>query len=282
MVISGTVVKGEAVGRTIGFPTANLFLTDKPKIKPGVYTALCRLGDQRRLGLAYFGKRYIFKEKRDSFEVYLFNFNRNIYGKKLKVKLLKFLRPPQAVKDLTTLKRLLERDLRRLDREVILVNRQDKIIGIEDKIKAHQGQAKLHRAVSVQLFNQRGELLIQLRSKYKRLFPLLWANTVCTDVRPYETCHEAADRRLKEEFGMAARLKPVFKFYYSAKSKSYSEKEIDQVFFGLAKGRPQPDAKEIADWKWVELAEARRLGLKTAPWFKRILKNTRPSDILVS
>ena len=91
--ISGKVVKGEAVGRTIGFPTANLQLAKTPKIKPGVYAALVTLNGQNYLGLAYFGPRYIFKEKQDSFEVYIFNFKQNIYGQKLTIKLLQFLRP---------------------------------------------------------------------------------------------------------------------------------------------------------------------------------------------
>jgi isopentenyl-diphosphate delta-isomerase len=281
-ILQGKVVKGEAQGRQIGFPTANLDLPKKPGVKPGVYAALVTLKQKNYLGLAYFGPRYIFGETRDNFEVYIFNFNQDIYREKLTVKLLKFLRAPKKVNNLNELKKLLQSDLTKLDRDVILVDKQDKIVGIESKLAAHQGKAKLHRAISVQLFNRKGELLIQQRSKYKRLFPLVWANTVCTDVRPYETYQQAAQRRLKEEFGLKASLTPAFKFNYSARWQSGSEREIDQAFFGRATGQPKPDSKEIADWKYVSLKKAKQLVKDFAPWFQIILKKLKPSDIVIS
>lgn len=279
MTISGKVIRGEAVGRTIGFPTANLELAKSPKIKPGVYASLVTLTRRNYLGLAYYGPRYIFNQKQDSFEVFIFNFNRQIYGQKLTVKLLRFLRSPKPVKNLEKLRQLLQWDVSRLDQDIILVNRQDRILGIETKVKAHQGRAKLHRAISVQLFNDRGELLIQRRSKLKRLFPLIWANTVCTDVRPDETYLMAAERRLKEELGLKAKLKPAFKFYYSAKWKQDGEREIDQVFFGRAGQNPQPDRKEISDWRFVKISD---LPSDLTPWFRLILKKLKPSDIVIS
>ncbi|PIP88021.1 hypothetical protein COW80_02610 [Candidatus Beckwithbacteria bacterium CG22_combo_CG10-13_8_21_14_all_01_47_9] len=281
-ILQGKVVKGEAVGRTIGFPTANLQLAKTPKIKPGVYAALVTLNGQNYLGLAYFGPRYIFKEKQDSFEVYIFNFKQNIYGQKLTIKLLQFLRPPQRVTGLKKLKALLQKDLQSLDQQVILVNRGDKILGIEEKSKAHQGRAKLHRAISVQLFNQKGELLIQQRAKTKPLFAGEWANTVCTDVRPYENYLAAANRRLQEEFGLKANLKPGFKFFYTARWGKNSEWEIDQAFFGRVSTRPRPSAREIADWKYISLSQAKRQIKTFAPWFQLILKKIKPSDIVIS
>jgi len=276
------VIKGEAVGRTIGFPTANLRLVNPPKIKPGVYVALITLARLKYLGLAYFGPRYIFGEKPDSFEVYIFNFNRQIYGEKLTVKLLRFLRKPLPVANLKKLKQLLEQDMVKLDQWVILVDKQDKILGIEEKSKAHQGRAKLHRAISVQLFNQKGELLIQQRAKTKPLFAGEWANTVCTDVRPYENYLAAANRRLQEEFGLKANLKPGFKFFYTARWGKNSEWEIDQAFFGRVSTRPRPSAREIADWKYISLSQAKRQIKTFAPWFQLILKKIKPSDIVIS
>ena len=274
--ISGTVIPGEKIGRTIGFPTANLFLNQKPKIKRGVYAVLIYLKRENYLGLAYFSPR-------DAFEVYIFNFKQVIYGEILKVKLLKFLRPPKTIKNLTALKKLLESDVTKLNDFVILVNSHDQILGIEEKTKAHLGRAKLHRAISVQLLNQKGELLIQQRAKTKKLFAGVWANTVCTDLRPYETYLAAANRRLKEEFGLTAKLKPIFKFSYSAKwGKFGSEREIDQVFLGQVRGHPQPNPQEIADWKFISLKIAKAKLKKFAPWFQLILKKLRSSDIVVS
>lgn len=282
-ILQGKVIKGEAIGRTIGFPTANLALARKPKIKSGVYAALVTLDKKNYLGLAYFGPRYIFKKKTATFEVFIFNFNRQIYGKKLMVKLLKFLRAPRPVKNLCKLKKMLQTDVIRLDQDVILVNRKDKIIGIADKIAAHRGRAELHRAISVQLFNKKNELLIQKRSINKQLFSGFWANTVCTDVRPYETYLQAAQRRLHEEFGLKAKLKPAFKFDYSARfDKNHSEREMDQVFIGLVVGQPNPNNLEISAWQYIALDQLTKSKLKLAPWFKLILKKLSASDIFNS
>ncbi|MCX6816780.1 MAG: isopentenyl-diphosphate delta-isomerase [Candidatus Beckwithbacteria bacterium] len=281
--VSGTVISGEKIGRKIGFPTANLNLKQSPKIIPGVYVAVCRLAKKSFLGLAYYGPRYIFGHKQNSFEVYLFNFRQQIYEKMIQVKLLKFLRPPKPVKKLIELKKLLEADVVNLNDQVILVNRKDQILGIEDKIRAHLGHAKLHRAISVQLFNQKGKLLIQQRAKTKSLFAGEWANTVCTDVRPYETYLQAAQRRLKEEFGLTTQLKPIFKFTYSARGgKAGSEREMDQVFLGLVRGRPRPNPLEIADWQFISLTAAKTKRADFTPWFQLILKKLKPSDIVVS
>lgn len=277
------MIKGEAVGRTIGFPTANLKLTTVPKVKPGVYAALITLNNQSFLGLAYYGPRYIFGQKTNTFEVYLFNFNRQIYGQVLSVKLLKFLRVPQTVKNINALKKLLESDLASLNNYVILVDKNDKIIGVETKKTAHLGKAKLHRAISVQLFNEKKELLVQQRSAQKMLFPLYWANTVCTDVRPYETYLQAANRRLQEEFSLTAALKPLLKFTYSAQyGKAGSEKEIDQVFIGFSNVQPKPDPAEISAWKYMSLDQIKTFSGQLAPWFKILLKNLSVSDIFKS
>lgn len=277
LILQGKVIKGEAVGRTIDFPTANLKLTKPPKIKCGVYVALVTLKQQRYLGLAYFSPR-------KNFEVYIFNFKSEIYGQTLTVKLLKFLRSPQVIKNLTQLKKLLELDVASLNNYVILVDKLDKILGIEEKAKAHLGRGRLHRAISVQLYNQKQELLIQKRSAKKQLFAGFWANTVCTDVRPYETYLVAAKRRLQEEFSLAVnKLKPIFKISYSASSgKKHSERELDQVFIGLVTDPPQPNSAEISAWQYLSLDRLKNSSLKLAPWFKLILKKLAASDIFKS
>jgi len=269
----GTVIPGEKIGRIINFPTANLALKKLPPIKPGVYLAVCRLGKNSYLGLAYYSPRH-------TFEVYLFDFNQAIYGQKISLKLTHWLRPPKKISSLPELRCLLQTDLISLNNYVILVNQKDQPIGIQEKIQAHLGSAQLHRAISVQIFNSQKELLIQQRSKHKRLFPLLWANTVCTDIRPYESYLQAAQRRLKEEFGLTANLEPQFKFYYTASSGSQvAEKEIDQVFFGSTDDQPKPDPKEIQAWQYLSLKQLKTASLNYAPWFKLILKKMPASAI---
>ena len=269
MVISGRVVEGEKAGRTIGFPTANLKLNQKPKIKPGVYAAVCALSGQNYLGLAYYGKRYIFGDKVNSFEVYLLNFKQNIYGKKLTVRLTDFIRGPKRLTTLAAVKKALTNDLKRLsDKKVILVNRKDEIQGVGDLIKVHKNPPKLHRAVSVFIFNSKGELLVQQRSKLKPLWPMNWSNTSCTNVRPGETTLAAAGRCLLREMGLKVKLKFKHKFIYQAKySRNLSEYEVDSVFTDVTNAKPKLNPKEASAYKYLSRFE----GLRFTPWFKPAL-----------
>ncbi len=83
---------------------------------------------------------------------------------------------------------------------VILVDKDDTPTGVEEKLKAHE-LALLHRAFSVFIFNDKGELMLQRRALHKYHSPGLWTNTCCSHPRPGETTLEAAHRRLMEEMG---------------------------------------------------------------------------------
>jgi riboflavin kinase / FMN adenylyltransferase len=115
--ITGTVVSGEKVGRTIGFPTANLNnVPTRGELKPGVYLGTCSIYQKDKLRwkdlpcLPYFGPRFIFGEEHDVFEVYLYNFESKIYDHTMVVTLIHYIREPKKVSDLVELKKLLETD----------------------------------------------------------------------------------------------------------------------------------------------------------------------------
>lgn len=109
---TSTVIHGEKVGRTINFPTANL--ADNPSKKDltqGVYFGTCQLSEATsHFCLVYFGPRYIFGEEKDNFEVYLYDFQGDLYGQSITVNLTHFLRPPLQLPDLNSLKVQLEQD----------------------------------------------------------------------------------------------------------------------------------------------------------------------------
>lgn len=132
------------------------------------------------------------------------------------------------------------------------MNEKDEPIGFEEKIKAHEDGGHLHRAFSVVVFNKDGKSLLQLRSVKKHHFGGLWTNTVCSHPRKGEDVSAAAHRRLKEEFGFDIPLKERYSFIYKAadSQSGLTEWEYDHVFTGTYDGTPQPDAKEIDDWKW--------------------------------
>lgn len=93
--IRGTVIAGDARGRTIGFPTANVLLGRHLEPTRGVYAVIATLADGRRLrGVANIGRRPTVNAVPESIlEVNLFDFTGDLYGQELEVTLLAFLRP---------------------------------------------------------------------------------------------------------------------------------------------------------------------------------------------
>jgi isopentenyl-diphosphate Delta-isomerase len=137
--------------------------------------------------------------------------------------------------------------------QVILVDQDDHEIGVMDKVEAHRGAGNLHRAISVFLFNAKGELLIQQRSSKKITCQLMWANTCCGNVRPGESYLDCAQRRLREELGITGvKLEPVTKFLYQTPcDDEFSEYEMDTVYVGTYDGEVSPNPDEVHDYKWI-------------------------------
>jgi isopentenyl-diphosphate delta-isomerase len=89
--------------------------------------------------------------------------------------------------------------------EVILVDAFDCAIGTSEKLLAHR-EGRLHRAVSVFIFNPEGQMLLQQRALSKYHSGGLWSNACCGHPRPGESEKNAAERRLFEEMGVRCQL----------------------------------------------------------------------------
>src|SRR5262245_66331917 len=98
---------------------------------------------------------------------------------------------------------------------VTLVDADDRPLGTMEKLQAHV-EGRLHRAFSVFVFDRAGRLLLQRRSEAKYHSAGLWSNTCCGHPRPDEPLEAAASRRLLEEMGFRAALRPLFRFVYRA------------------------------------------------------------------
>jgi len=72
------------------------------------------------------------------------------------------------------------------------------------------GFGELSRLVAILLFNSKGELFLQLRSKNKRVYPDTWTASASGKVDTKESYEKAAKRELKEELGIDAEVKPLF------------------------------------------------------------------------
>lgn len=142
-----------------------------------------------------------------------------------------------------------------MDDQVILVNEKDEPMGIMDKLEAHQ-KGLLHRAFSIFIFNDTGELLLQRRAKEKYHSPGLWTNTCCSHPRPEESTLYAAKRRLKEEMGIETSLEKKFDFIYRVQlDNNLIEYEFDHVFTGQYNGMPIVNLNEVSEYKWVSIHE---------------------------
>jgi riboflavin kinase/FMN adenylyltransferase len=106
-IFSGIVVKGQQIGREIGFPTANLQIPDGHKLLPphGIYAVFVYLEDGRKLrGMLYRGDRPVLKDHDNiTIEINIFDFHEDIYDKKMSVELIDFLRPDRNFDSLESL-----------------------------------------------------------------------------------------------------------------------------------------------------------------------------------
>ncbi|MBX9731041.1 MAG: riboflavin biosynthesis protein RibF, partial [Sphingomonas sp.] len=92
--IQGQVQHGDKVGRTIGYPTANIDMGSYLRPAYGIYAVRARLSDGRVLdGAANIGIRPTFDPPKELLEVYLFDFAEDLYGQMIEVQLIAYLRP---------------------------------------------------------------------------------------------------------------------------------------------------------------------------------------------
>ena len=134
---------------------------------------------------------------------------------------------------------------------VILVDAYDNEIGLMEKMEAHEKGA-LHRAFSVFIFNSKGDIILQKRSREKYHSGVLWSNTCCSHPRPGESLSEATNRRLMEEMGMSTELFHTFSFQYKSKlDHNMIENELDHVFIGYSNDIPEPNKDEVEGYCYM-------------------------------
>jgi riboflavin kinase/FMN adenylyltransferase len=110
--INGEVTHGEKRGRDLGYPTANIRLDKNCGLKHGIYAVRVGLGDRRFDGVASFGRRPTFDNGAPLLEVFLFDFKGDLYGSRLDVAFIAFLREELKFDDLDALIRQMDDDSR--------------------------------------------------------------------------------------------------------------------------------------------------------------------------
>lgn len=110
--LTGTVVHGLKLGRTLGYPTANIQVTEDYKLIPkdGVYAVYSYIGAQKVYGMMSIGKNPTIEGKGASIEVYFFDFNGDLYDRELTIYFVKYLREERKFSSVALLKKQLQDD----------------------------------------------------------------------------------------------------------------------------------------------------------------------------
>ena len=138
------------------------------------------------------------------------------------------------------------------ERRLILVDPADRALGEGEKLSVHQ-QGVLHRAFSLFLLNEAGELLLQRRAMGKYHSGGLWTNSCCSHPFPGAELADCVAVRTREELGAEVeQLQELGRFlYYKDFGDGLKEYEVDHVFVGLCRGAINPDPQEAMEVAWV-------------------------------
>lgn len=200
-----------------------------------------------------------------------------------------------------------EEQIRLMNENCIVLDWDDNAIGAGTKKLCHLmdniEKGLLHRAFSVFLFNENGELLLQQRASEKITFPDLWTNTCCShplcvddEIGLNGTLSDkvtgvitAAIRKLEHELGIPQSetvAKGKFHFlnrihYMAPSNEPWGEHEVDYILFYKISGNQtltvDPSPNEVRDVTWVNAQQLKDMfnnpALKFTPWFKLICES---------
>lgn len=110
--MEGIVVKGDQIGRSIGFPTANIQIQESHKLIPadGIYAVHIQWQSQTYKGMLYIGDRPTVQGSKKVIEVNIFDFDKEIYDEQIQVKLIKYIRGDRKFDSLDALKLSIQQD----------------------------------------------------------------------------------------------------------------------------------------------------------------------------
>jgi len=165
---------------------------------------------------------------------------------------------------------------------LILVNDQDQQIGSEEKQAAHT-KGLLHRAFSLFLLDENGDMLLQQRAHDKYHSGGIWSNACCSHPRDGEAIETAVARRLLDEMGISCdaekKLEVVYKLDVGG---GLIEHEYNHTFVGQVSRSTQitPHPEEVAAVKWISLADLES-DLEAHPdkyssWFRLLYPKVKP------
>lgn len=133
------------------------------------------------------------------------------------------------------------------DELFVVVDKNDNIIDYRSRRDCHSDKSLIHRSASVVIYNSKGEILLQKRSKTKDLFPGYYTLSASGHVQKGESYLDAAKREMLEEIGVKTELTFVKKFLLSV----YYETELVALFTATHDGPFNPNKDEVEDVLFV-------------------------------
>lgn len=147
--------------------------------------------------------------------------------------------------------------MEKIEDYVVLVDKNNNVLGTAPKLATHNSNTPLHRAFSVFLFNSKGQLLLQQRSRKKKTWPLVWSNSCCGHPMLNESNIDAAKRRLNFELGI--KIDKLFEilpdFSYKAEMNGIVENEICPVLIAFSDKKPLLNPSEVESVRWIKWQE---------------------------
>ncbi len=145
-----------------------------------------------------------------------------------------------------------------MEEQLIEVDQDDNRIGLRSRSEFFNSN-HIHRAAHLILFNSENKILLQLRSKTKKVWPDLITFSVDCTVAD-ETYEECIIREMQEEIGILTDVKKLFTFPYF----DDTDKAWHGVFIGKTDDKITPDPGEIQEIRWMDADELRQ-DIKTKP-----------------
>jgi riboflavin kinase/FMN adenylyltransferase len=111
--VAGAVIGGAKRGESLGFPTANLALTPGTALAHGIYAVRVYVDRERHDGAAYLGTRPMFDDGEPILEVFLLDFDGDLYGRQIMVEFIDFVRADAKFQSVEALKEQMAKDCTR-------------------------------------------------------------------------------------------------------------------------------------------------------------------------
>lgn len=144
----------------------------------------------------------------------------------------------------------------------VVVDKNDRIIGYKTRAECHSNKNLIHRASGVVIANNKGEILLQKRSRSKDLFPSYYTTSSSGHVNKAESYAQTARRELQEEIGIKAKLKFHSKFLYL----NERETEINVLYTAHHNGPFVVDKKEVESVIFVSKEKLKSMRKKLTPY----------------